>query len=364
MARAQVFLLPAALDPAEHHLAEERYPGLDLSAGLGMAVASDGVDPRPPPATSAAGHAPVERPPAARRRPAARVMIPALGALGCLVALAIVWATSGLDPATIQEQLGDIRRDGDPSGRSATVFDPSDLHGTGTPTRLVLFRDDDVPRTLSDELHIYDEEGGDLERRWRFEPSADDSPAEFQFRGTADVDGDGADEILGGFGYTGRDEGRRALVPFAIDWDHESERYRLVPLDFGPPALRTEPRGLAARQYLDLYSAERTFRDPDEGVELTGHRVQDFTLTPGPPRLVAGWFVRPWLDGEPARFELQVAILDMTTGRPDLTPCRFPGRPLTAESGLDRSLPNVFREAYAKAAGQGFCTPLPGTAGG
>ena len=251
-----------------------------------------------------------------------------------------------------------MRSEGGAKDRSVTHFAVSDLHGTGVRTRLVLFRDGPDPSSpRSDELHIYDEEGDDLVQRWRFEPRVDGSPAQFQYRGTSDIDGDGADEIVGGFGYTGRDQGRRALVPFAIDWDRANERYRPVPLDFGPPTLAREPRGVPAQQYLDLYSEPATFHDPDKGVTLKGHRVQDFILTPNPRRLVAGWFVQPWLGGKPATFELHAAILDTNTATPHLTPCTFPEGPFFTRAGQDRSLVKVFEEAYAEGVENGNCDP-------
>jgi hypothetical protein len=217
----------------------------------------------------------------------------------------------------------------------------------------------DPARPRSDALRVYDEVGDKLVLRLDFEPRPDPlrSYAVFQYRGTADVDGDGATEVIGGYAYAGSDQGRQALVPFAVNWDGGSERYRIVPLDLGPPELSRKPATRAAAQYLRLYATPVGFADRRGAHTLTGHRVQDFALTAVPYRLVAGWFLQPWIDVKPATLEVQVAILDRTTGVPRVRPCRFPGKSLVLKAGRDRHVPDVLLEAYAAASATGTCTP-------
>jgi hypothetical protein len=287
-------------------------------------------------------------------------MLPFVATCGAVVALAVIWIGSGFSVPSIADQLARVQRDGSGGERRPTMLGTTDLHGTGIKSHVILFRGQSDPaRPRSDGLRIYDEVGDKLVLRLNFEPRPDPqrSYAVFQYRGTADVDGDGATELLGGYAYAGSDQGRQALVPFAVNWDGGSQRYRLVSLDLGPPALSRSPRTRAAAQYLRLYAAPVGFTDRRGGLTLTGHRVQDFALTTLPYRLVAGWFLQPWIGLEPATFEVQVAILDRTTDTPRLRPCRFPGKALVLRAGRDRHVPDVLREAYAAASTNATCTP-------
>ena len=93
-------------------------------------------------------------------------------------------------------------------------------------------------------------------------------------------------------------------------------------------------------------------RDARSGQRISGHRVQDFTVTGAPQRLVAGYFLRPPLAQlDMARLELHGAILSAATGAPHLTPCAFADRPLvdlTLRWG-ERSLPKAIEESWAQA---------------
>jgi hypothetical protein len=74
------------------------------------------------------------------------------------------------------------------------------------------------------------------------------------YRGDGGHRRDGAEEVVGGFGCAGRDQGRQALVPFAIDWDGFDRRYRVVSLDLGPPELsrkRARARTATRRRSID-----------------------------------------------------------------------------------------------------------------
>ena len=86
-------------------------------------------------------------------------------------------------------------------------------------------------------------------------------------------------------------------MPFAIDWDNAKRRYDLVSLDLGAPHLsqRALPRAyrVPERQYRTLYAKPIALRDARSGQRISGHRVQDFTVTGAPQRLVAGYFLRP-----------------------------------------------------------------------
>ena len=201
-----------------------------------------------------------------------------------LLALLAVWAFSGFSQPTIDDQLATVQREGSQNGRRAIVLASSaNFRGTGANSHVLLFVDaPGTRRPRSDELRIYDEHGDDLERALRFEPAG--RRAVFQYRGLADVDFDGSEELIGGFGYP--DDARQAIVPFAVEWDKVTERYRLVSLDLGPPSLSRRPRNVPERQYREVYAAPTTFADRGSGLRVTGHRVQDFIVyrASPPPR--------------------------------------------------------------------------------
>ena len=355
VSRARVFDVPTALDADEIAALRAAYPAADPAVPVGASLAGTGHERAEPPPVAAERGVMDEPEPV----PPMRRDVQLLGAAGAtalaLAVLAAVWIGSGFSQPSIDDQLAAVQRDGSRDGRRAIVLASGvNLHGTGAKSHVLLFVDaPGTRRPRSDELRIYDEHGDDLDSVLRFEPAG--RRAVFQHRGLADVDFDGAQEIVGGFGYP--DHARQALVPFAVEWDRVSDRYRLVALDLGPPALSRRPKSVPERQYREVYAAPTTFADPGEGLRVTGHRVQDFIVTAPPRRLVAGWFLHPWIGTEEAMLELQPAVLDATTGTPHLTPCRFSEQPIVLRAGRDRPLINVFEDAYAEAAAGKGCRP-------
>jgi hypothetical protein len=355
--RARAFELPAELGERERAAARRMYPDADLTAGIGAAVASTGRDREPPgPGPDPAPGPALEPDPVPAARGDAQLVLPAVAATAALAALVAVWALSGFSIPSISDQLVAIQRAGSRGGRRAVVLATADLHGSGAKSHVLLFEDGPgARRPRSDEIRIYDEHGDRLVRALRFAPTG--ARAVFQYRATTDVDFDGADEVVGGYGDPAK--ARAALVPFAIDWDTAAGRYRLVALDLGPPALSRPQHSLAESQYRDVYDAAKTFTDATDHLSLTGHRVQDFIVSPPPHRLVAGWFLRPWIGSAAARFELHTAIFDATRGVPHVSGCTLTGgvAPLVVRAGRDRSALSVFADAYAEASRGRFCRP-------
>lgn len=364
-ARARVFDVPAALTPGELAEARRLYPGVDFDAddGIGAALASSGREVAPAAALT--------RPSEDRERQAPLLrdpflVVPAAGTLAAVLCIGLVWWLSGFStpaPPSIADQITAIEATGAHGGRHARLPVPGaiDLHGSGEASYLFLFQDAaGARRPRSEEIRIYDRQGDRLVQRLRFEP--DRPGAVFQFRSATDVDFDGASEIVGGYGLPG--EGRGALVPFAIDWDNATRRYDLVSLDMGPPRLSQDPLPRAyrvpERQYRTLYAKALVLRDARSRQRISGHRVQDFTVTGAPQRLVAGYFLRPPLaQRDHARLELQGAILSAATGAPHLTPCAFADRPPVALdlSWGERSLPKAIEESWAQASAASRCAP-------
>ena len=356
--QARVFEIASELNDIERAEAREAYPHLDMSAGIGAAIASRGREQSPPARTRPEAESEPERnvTPQPTRDP--WFLLPAAATCAALVVLAAVWASSGFSTPSIGKQLDDVIQAGSKGGRHAVTLRAGDLHSSGVRSHVILFKGStDARAARSDELRIYDEDGNKLVRRLRFEPEVNGSPALFLYRGAVDVDGDGDLEIIGGFGRSGRDQGRQALVPFAIDWNNADGRYQVVSLDLGRPTLSGRPKILAEAQYRRFYERPTTFTDSADHLALTGHRVQDFIVTDKPYRLVAGWFLRPWIGSERATFELQVAIFDTSTGGPRERPCTFPTNPIVVRAGRDRLVTRVFEARYAAVSRSGNCAP-------
>jgi hypothetical protein len=382
-ADARVFEVPALLSTSEEEDARRLYPGTDFSGGAGMALASKGRDNGTPYSRQPERGEQGEPDPNVPWWHDFRVTVPAAGTCAVLGVLALFLATSGFTTPSITDQIAADEREGSQHERHAASVMQVDLHGTGVKSWVVLFRDDIHSRKASsDELRIYDQHGEKLVRAFRFKPVG--KPAKFEERAVTDIDFDGAQEIVGGYGYADESEGGGAMVPFAIDWDRSRGRYVILSLAPTPPTLslkaisnaekqyltsfhggskkRQREARTAERQYLAVYGVMTTFSDPHDRLQITGHRVQDFAVSPIPHRLIAGWYLRPLLHKRPAMFEVHTAIFDSATGAPDLRRCIFTGLhgPLLVPVGTDRAPYRTFEEAYANASRNRGCAPQYG----
>lgn len=325
--------------------------------GPGRALATSGmeVEPPDPPREPFKAAAPE------RWDLTARVLAGGAGAAAVMMVLVLALAGfSAPTPPPMAQQIAKLERRAAQDGQfmRAIVDKPVDLHGTGQQSRVftsvaVSPRRGEAP---SEELRIYDDDDGWLEKAFRFRPA--DAGVKFELRGVLDVDGDGAAEIVGAFAAP---DARNAMLPVAIDWQSLSQRYALVPLDLGPPQLGDvelpEHFRVAARQYRDKYAAAVTIHDAKGAQSVTGHRVQDFVVT-NPPRIVAAYFLRPPFDvtKDEALYELHAAIL--TVGRkPSLTPCALAGvAPPRMEILLaERSQRQALEKTWAHAAADRYC---------
>jgi hypothetical protein len=358
LGQARVFELSSGLDAGELETAQRLYSDADLSAGIGAAIASGGYE-------MATVHAPAgERGSEEEPDPTPvwwldrRTIVPLLGTCAALVALAIYFGPAGWRTISISEQITAIEREGSQGERHVAVAKKVNLHAD-VDSRLFVFTDNlNAREPRSDEILIYDENSGSLKRALRFAP--DGPPAVFSERAIADVDGDGSDEIVGGFGYS---DGGGAMVPFAIDWNRTGERYVLITLGQRLPSFSHAARVVQEQQYLRLYESTTTLSDRADGLSISGHRVQDFDVTAEPYRLVAGWFTLPHIHKRAATFELHPAIFVRTTGAPHLTRCKFSGEPdpLIVPVGEGRAPYKVFDETYDRLPDRLSCDPLYGS---
>jgi hypothetical protein len=323
---ARSFQLPAGLTDDELASAHERYPDVTFEDGIGPALASTGTEGMAPPS------APAPAREAPRRHPLRDVQlaVPAALTIAAVTAAGLIWGFAGFStptPPPIADQIAKIKRAASRDGRLATTptgVDPLNLHGTGAASYFFIVKDRPgsglAPR--ADEVRVYDDDGGYLTRRLTFEPREPGSG--FQFERAADVDFDGATEIVGGYS---RPDARNALVPFAIDFD-DNDLYKIVPLSLGPPRLanlRLERRfRIPTRQYRPVYAEPVAFSDRNSPTTLRGLRVQNFIVTAPNWRLVAGYFVQaPPSSSDLAVYELHAGVFDARSGAPRVRLCEL-----------------------------------------
>jgi hypothetical protein len=355
--RARVFALPRDLDAAEAKAGAHLYPGLDLSQGIGRALAvggRDDADPVPPPLPPPSS-APTDVP--GHRQDGLLVGSGAM-AVGGVAVVALVSLTAGFSEPTLGERIDRIVSDATGLNRTATMNSAADFHGTGDDSRVFAFHDTRVapgggaPRPpVSDELRIYDRSGDNgLRERLRFRPR--EPGWVFSFRFLGDIDGDGDAELIGGFGDP-RDASQ-AQIPFMIDWG--GGRYRITALLAKPP----EPVGAtrpSAAPFLSAY--RRPVALTDGALRLAGYRVQDFAVTK-PARIVAGVVLKARTFSLPGTVELQGNILRTQGGPPSTRPCRLdhPRSPRVVwETG--RRLDSQISSEWTSLTNAQACTPTP-----
>jgi len=364
VAVARSFHLPARLTEPELAAARTLFPDVAFADGVGPALASTGTDAAPPAAAPPPIHA------TQRRHPLRdlQLAIPAGLTVAAVATVALIWHEFGFSipaPPSISDQLAKVNRDAAREGRLVTRPAGSgglDLHGTDALSyfRLVEDRPGSGRPSRPHELRVYDDRGGRLKLRMRFEPR--EPGARFQFRAAADIDFDGAVEIVGGYS---RPDARQALVPFAIDFD--DGMYRLVALDLGTPAftrIDVERRfRIPTRQYRPVYATPVSFADRRSPAALTGRRVQDFVVTSPKRRLIAGYFVQaPPSASDLAVLELQAAVFKAGGGGPRVQRCALSdGTVARASLRLDsRDEPTAIRESWESASAGRDCTLVQG----
>jgi len=246
-------------------------------------------------------------------------------ALAGLVATVAVSLGGGFSEPTLSQRLDSIRRGATLDRRSTEMTRTADFHGTGDKSYLFLFADKQSlpepgraprPRT-SDELRIYDRSGNGLKLRFRFQP--EQPGLVYQHRYLGDIDGDGEEELVGGWGVPG--EASQALLPFMVDWDEGANRYRLTSLQPSPALPVAAPSALGV-PFVDTYKRRLDLRDGKQS--LSGYRVQDFAIVK-PSRLVTGVVVKPMTPTLTGTVELKPSILRLAGAGPELIPCHVQG---------------------------------------
>ena len=365
-ARARAFGVPTKLDGAEQGEVHELFGEADLAGGLGAALAASGKDEQAPtmwPAKHAKELPGADQPAAWRSRmqvPEDKWLLLPAGA--CLLAVLWVAGSAAVNGGiskprqlTIGEQAALIRSNGSEGPRTGEKPNTVDFHGTGQESYVFSFRDQSRTHKRSpqaDEIQVWDVVGGDtLKERFHFQPA---DPAVFQFRGVADVDGDGEEELIGGYGpitHSGE-----LLVPFAIDWNSDTGNYRIVNLHPSPPSLdiKDTPR---IRRASAPYRTLTNYTDGN-GNSVSGYPSQDFAVIPDAQRLISGYFISSPTATQPASLDVEVELFDTQASRPRLRDCNFPNdKPVLAQEQSGALLFNVLDERWTTVSANKRCAP-------
>ena len=288
------------------------------------------------------------------------VFVPAVGGGAAFVAVVILVLTIGLsppDPVPLKDQIENTKAAGQAGNRKSIGTERVDFRGAGRKSYFFEFGDEEgTPRTRarSDELQIWDVRGGELVRALTFEPRLlGDEEALFQFRGIGDIDGDGAEELVGGYG-TPAIRGE-LLMPFVVDWDSDARRYRLIALTAEPPTFVTGARGDDVEGLRSAYAKRLTLanrRGNRPATRLAGYPAQDFMLSPSHQVLVNAYTTDIRASRDRRVMELQPQLFRRTGGPPALTPCMLarvekltPSLPLASEQRLEGALQDFWKRA-------------------
>ncbi len=335
-ARARAFRVPSELDP-EHEAprARELYPVDDLSPGIGAALAATGKQGEPPvllpadveTAPPATGLASTWRSRLGGVWEDKLLLAPLAGCLIAVAAVCVIGLASSISkpvPPTIAQQADEITSEGNAGERTSAgrAIERVDFHGSGSESFVFGFRDEvpsyDDETSRADELRVYDVVGERLVGRFRFEPK---NPAVYQFRGIADVDDDGAEELIGAFGSLAKPG--ELLVPFALDWDEDRDRYRLLSIHSSPPQLGIPADSSKAEDLQAPYQQLTRYGNTVGEGSVSGYPVQDFALSETASRMIGGYYVSDPATESPTVVEIQAEIFNTQSRGLRLTPCEF-----------------------------------------
>jgi hypothetical protein len=325
-ARARAFELDVGLDDQELAAAERLYPGEDFTHGPGPRFASSGKEEVDPPKTERTERREVDPPETPTLRDPL-FSLPAAGAIAALLLVALVALLTSFtkpEPPSLGEQADAIKSDAAKHGLTLVQQTKVDFHGD--PSYLFAFQATSFrarlgsgPPPPSDVIEIWDPVRGKLVRRFRFQPS--EPRAEYQYRFSGDLNGNGEGELIGGYGFQ-NDGSSLALLPFIVFWSDADRAYKIVSLEPDPPSLSRHVHADAAGAALDdLYQRPIVLTDPRDKLELHGYRVQDFAVIKSPARIVTALAVRSRTSTITGRVELQASIPLLSGGQPALLRC-------------------------------------------
>jgi len=367
--RARTFELPLVPSAEERARATKLVGARDWSKGLGAALGSTGIETGAPPGGApAAIEEAAEQPGSLWRR-----IDPVVAALAAACLLCVAWVAWYLvdgsfkkpETPSIADQVETAKAAGEQGNRQVIARTKADFHGSGSDSYFFAFGDEaDTPtdRQRADEIQVWDVRGDRLVRMLGFEPQLlGDEQTLFQYRGVADVDGDGADELVGGYG-TEAIRGE-LLVPFAVDWDTDTQSYTLIGLTPEPPEFATRPRSEDVRGLRAAYERELTLTDRDADsnpLTLSGYPAQDFAVSESEQVLVNAYVTRIRPELSQRLVELHPHLFHRTGGPPQVSRCTLVGTD-TVTGRLPqanvRLLSGAVRDFWADLSEDRYCAP-------
>jgi hypothetical protein len=277
-----------------------------------------------------------------------------LGAVG-------VGVIDGFVIPSLDEQISDVRRDASRDGKRVFEF-TARFQGGESESRLFYIEESDLYKRIyrtpsplaSGELRIYDIRDGDLTEAFRFQPE-DGKTAVFRYRFLGDLDHDGDEELIGGYGRP--QDHSEALLPLAVYWDDAAARYKIASLQNEPLEghLKAQPRP-SAQAFRDGYREPVSFRDESEELSIGGYRVQDFAVTKA-GLLINGLAVDARTPSRIGEVELAVNQIRLSDNAPVVVPCKLrTKRTLLAPWPSDRPLHRVLADRWERE--DPFCQPI------
>jgi hypothetical protein len=222
------------------------------------------------------------------------------------------------------EQLDSIRAEAAREGQTVYFVHELDLHGGGaTKSYFMVLRDTnileyDIGRGAytSDEIRIYDLQGGRLALRFRFQPDifrTEDgfsSPLLWRLTSFRDVSGDGVNEVVGAYS-----EFFMAPIfptPVVIGWNPSGAGYQLVPLLTSDPHLANISRpgayGLFAQH---IFHTPYQLKNLEGSESLRAYPTEEFVIV-GPPdqtqTIVAAYIARARSHSDEGRALLELRL--------------------------------------------------------
>jgi len=232
----------------------------------------------------------------------------------------------------LPEQIDRIRRDASDGGFHTLLVREAALHGAGSKSYIVVFRDDRLTELQpkrdgpwrSDELRIYDNDNGELEPRFQFQPKAAPAPYLFRLEAVRDLDGNGLPEVVGAFSKQGMSP--IWPQPVGVAWS-EREQYGIHSLLVDRPKLNAfRARTKYEKTVSTPYLRPHVLTDVATRRQVKGFRAEEYGIVRSGEegaKLVAAFVSRAPASCCPELFELQAWAVDFARRTPKAVPCRL-----------------------------------------